>query len=187
MIVTKYFIAGEKLFAFNAKCCSSSIVREIIRSYYPAIEKSITEAAYPEGKSDLTVQHHQWLPYRINPDRPVVQVVRDPVDRFRSAMWQTRLRDVDAVLDELRDERGDLVGDGVRLAANVHFLPQSRFSGDISFFPVTRVDEAAKSLGLSTPLPRLHQSTGKVDLTAEQAERVREWYAADVELWEQLK
>jgi hypothetical protein len=52
---------------------------------------------------------------------------------------------------------------------------------------VTRVDEAAKSLGLSTPLPRLHQSTGKVDLTAEQAERVRAWYAEDVELWDRVK
>jgi len=188
MIYTQYFVCGEKLLAFNAKACSSSLVREVIRAYYPAIEKTITEASYPEGKSADNAQHHHLLPWRFNADRPVVQVVRCPVERFRSSMAQVGLADVDAALDELQSENGEYgVNRGGRLAVNYHFLPQSRFRGDITYFPVTAVNDAAAELGLRVPLPKIHESKDKPTLSGAQAARVREWYAADVELWEQVR
>ena len=184
-----YFIAGKRLLAFNAKCGTSALVREIVRTYYPETEAIIQGASYPDGKNADTTQHHQWLPGRMNPDRPVVQVVRDPVERFRSAMFQVGLSDATAVLDELRDERGNVGkgSHGVTLSENIHFLPQSRFTGDITFFPLRRIEDAAAALGLRTPLLRLNESQRKPELTADQVDRVRAWYAADVELWDRVK
>lgn len=183
----RYFIAGDKLLAFNPKCGSSALCREIIRSHYPDIEKTLAEAHYPEGKGPDTLQTHRFVPARVNPDRPVVQVVREPVDRFRSAMSQTRMTDVDLVLRELRSEETVFGGVGV-IAANVHFLPQSRFTGDITYYRFSdQLDEAAADLGLRTPLPRIHVSAEKPDLTPAQEQSVREWYAADVALWESLQ
>lgn len=183
----KYFVAGDKLLAFNAKCCTSSLVREIIRTYYPDIEQMIQGASYPDGKNAENTRHHQWVPARVNADRPVVQVVRDPVERFRSSMAELGLNDVDATLEELRTEAGDY-GRGTRgnvLAANVHFLPQVRFDGDITFYK--NADDAAAALGLRTPLPVINESGTKPTLTEQQASSVRAWYAEDVALWESLE
>ena len=183
----KYFVAGDKLLAFNAKCCTSSLVREIIRTFYPDIEQFIQAAAYPEGKDAENTRHHRWIPARVNPDRPVVQVVRDPVERFRSSMAELGLDDVDATLEELRTEAGEygLGPRGNLLVGNIHFLPQARFDGDITYY--TNADDAAAALGLQTPLPVINESGTKPTLTEQQASAVRAWYAKDVELWESMQ
>lgn len=186
----KYFVAGDKLLGWNAKCCSSGLIREIIRSYYPEIESLITTAAYPEGKNAENSQHHRHVPARINPDRPVVVVVRDPVDRFRSAMAQVGLSDVDAVLEELESEQGSVgVGPlGRLLAGNVHFAPQTRFDGQITYYRVDQIAEAAAALGIDTPQHINEAAEGtKPELTPAQEQAVREWYADDVALWESLQ
>lgn len=185
----QYFISGNRLLAFNAKCGSSSLVRGIIRQHYPAIEKTITEAHYPEGKTADTDQHHALLPFRVRPDRPVVQVVRCPVERFRSAMAQCNLIDADKVLHELEAEDGWGVGSHApRLAANIHFLPQRRFEGDITFFRFSdQLQDAAEALGIHRPLLRIHASKEKPSLTLKQEHAVRDWYAQDVLLWESIQ
>lgn len=183
-----YFIAGEKLLAFNAKCCTSALVREIIRTYHPEAEEIISNASYPDGVTVDTAQHHRWCPSRINPDRPVVVVIRDPVDRFRSAMAQVGLTDADAVLQEFADEAGNVTGRyGRKISANIHFLKQTRFDGDVTYYPMTRVDDAAAALGLTTPLPVINERPDKPTLTAAQEQAVRDWYAEDVALWESLQ
>lgn len=182
----KYFVAGEKLLAFNAKCCTSTMVREIIRSYYPDIEAIITQADYPEGKTADNTQHHRWVPARINPDRPVVQIVRDPVDRFASAMAQLHLTDVDGVINELRSEAGAITFNNRLLAANVHFLPQARFDGDISYFRHDNADAAAAALGLNVPLPVMNESKTKPSISEAQAALIKEWYADDQALWDSI-
>lgn len=182
-----YFIAGDKLLAFNAKCCTTALVREIIRTYHPEAEDIISSASYPEGVTVETAQHHRWCPARINPDRPVIVVVRDPVERFRSAMAQVGLTDADAILQEFVSEAGEVVGrNGRKISGNIHFLKQTRFEGDITYYPMTKVDDAAAALGLATPLPIMNEHPDKPVLTAAQEQAVREWYAEDQALWESL-
>jgi len=182
----KYFIAGDKLLGFNAKCCTTALCREIIRTYYPDLEEFIQAASYPEGVTVDTARHHRWVPQRINPDRPVVVLLRDPAERFRSAMAEVGLDDVDAVLAELAAESGDYGRGpaGRLLAANVHFLPQTRFEGDITYY--TEPDEAAAALGVQVPLPTANESSQKPTLTPSQEHAVREWYANDQTLWDSL-
>lgn len=183
----KYFIAGDKLLAFNAKCCTTSLVRQVIKTYHPEAEEIISNASYPEGITVDTAQHHRWCPARINPDRPVIVVIRDPVERFRSAMAQVGLTDADAILQEFQDEAGNVTGrNGVKISGNIHFLKQTRFEGDITYYRMDNVNAAAAALGLETPLPHANEAAEKPTLTAEQEAAVRAWYAEDQALWDSL-
>jgi hypothetical protein len=155
----------------------------------------IATAAYPDGQSAETGQWQLLIPYRTRPDGEVVCLVRDPVERFRSAMAQVGITDVDATLDELANETGNHpeyrpVRGRRLLSEDVHFQPQSRFSGEpIRHFRFPdQLEAAAAALDLATPLPVINESTGvKPNLTPEQEQRVREWYADDVALWTSIQ
>lgn len=187
----RYFVCGDKLMALNAKVATSTFARAIIQRYYPDIEAMITSAAYPEGENADNRQWQNIVPYRINPDRPVVCLVREPVERFRAAMAQVGLEDVDATLAELVSEAGQYgVRRGIKLVANVHFVPQSRVAGDaVQYFRFPdQIDAAAAALDLPTPLPVINESNGvKPTLTPEQEQQVRAFYADDVALWNSLQ
>jgi len=187
----RYFICGDKLLALNAKVGTSSFARAIIKKYYPDIEKMITEAAYPEGKNADNQQFQMFIPYRTNPDRPVICMLRDPVERFRSAMAQVRLTDVDATIQELINETGDYGRRGRnKLVENVHFVPQSRVTGDpISYYRFPEdIDLVAEILGLDLPLPIINEATAaKPTLTTEQEHQVKDFYAKDLILWNSLQ
>lgn len=176
-----YFVAGDRLLGFNAKAGSSSLVREIIRRYYPEHESGLT--------FDGNVRHHGCVEKLSEPDRPVVVVLRDPVQRFLSAMVQTGLDDVAAVMEELQTDAGRVESreGGGLLSEDVHFLPQSRFTGELKYFPIDRIGEAAAELGVRRPL-RLNASdpSRRPAITQAQADAVRDYYAADVDLWQQV-
>lgn len=190
--MARYLKCGDKLFALNPKCASSSFARAIIARWHPEIEQLITTAAYPEGQSADTGQWQLTIPYRTRPVGEVVCLVRDPVERFRSAMAQVKITDVDATLDELVNETGSHpeyrpVRGRRLLSEDVHFRPQSVYSGSpIRYFRFPdQIDAAATALDLSLPLPEINEGTGvKPTLTPEQEQRIRELYADDVALWE---
>ena len=191
----KYFIAGEKLLAFNAKCATSSFCWGIIKKYYPDIlNMLVNETAYPAGKTAANSMHHRWVPKRHNPSLPVALVVREPVSRFLSAAAFMRINQnytVDQIIDELYSEAGNVnVGQSRNLAANIHMLPQTRFydAQDITYFRFSdQIDEAAAWLGLDTPLEIINEgSVEKPTLNASQVEKIQNYYAKDLELWRSL-
>lgn len=177
-----YFVAGDRLLGFNAKAGSSSLVREIIRAYYPSHENTL--------RFGRSVRHHGCVEKLSRPDRLVVVVVREPVERFLSAMVQTGLADVGAVLNELTTDAGKVESceAGGLLSEDVHFLPQSRFAGEIKWFPIHRIGDAADELGVRRPL-RLNASDPekRPSITNAQAQEVRDFYCKDVALWEKVK
>lgn len=179
--------------ALNPKVATSSFARAIIKRYHTGIDEVILTAKYPEGHNADNGQWQNMVPYRTNPDRPVICLVREPVTRFRSAMAQLGIDDVDAAIEELHTEAGAYgvaPGTRVKLVDNVHFRPQTQFTGDpITYFKFPdQVDVAATALGLPLPLPVINDSNGvKPTLTPEQEAAVREFYAADVALWDSLQ
>jgi hypothetical protein len=187
----RYFICGDKLMALNAKAATSTFARAIIKKYHKDIDAEITSAAYPDNQTADDKQWQMIVPYRINPDRPVVCLVRDPVDRFRAAMAQCGLSEVDATIAELHAEAGTYgLQQNVKLVANVHFVPQSRIAGDpIHYFRFPdQIDTAAEFLGLDLPLITINEGTGvKPEVTEAQAEAIRAFYADDVALWNSLQ
>ena len=192
--MSRYLKCGDKLFALNPKVATSSFARAIIARWHPEIEQLITTAAYPEGQSADTGQWQLMIPYRTRPVGEVVCLVRDPVERFRSAMAQVNITDVDATLDELANETGNHpeyrpVRGRRLLSEDVHFKPQARFGGEpIRYFRFPdQLEGAATALDLELPLPAINEATGvKPTLTPEQEQRVREWYAEDQQIWESV-
>lgn len=189
----KYFICGKKLLAFNGKCGTSTMAWAIIRQFYPETEEYLrTKVKWGKGTVDDQM-HHAHVPKRTHPDRPVVQILRDPVERFRSAVAFLRLEDrkftVDQILDDLEDETNVVdMQRGGSLVNNFHFRYQDNFRGDITYFPLNNLQGAADELGIKVPLIKINSApTKKPDLTPEQEDRVRSFYADDVRLWESIQ
>jgi hypothetical protein len=104
-------------------------------------------------------------------------LVRDPVERFRSACAR----------------QGVSVEEGLaRRDFDVHFWPLDSMGllaeGVDHFAFPDQIDACAEWLGLETPVPQLNgePEEAKPVLTAEQEAAVRAAYAADVALWESL-
>ncbi len=200
-MINSYFIAGDKLLAFNAKCGTSSFCNAIIKTHHPLIlDKLLNHTHFPYGQTmDDMQQLHKYVPTRVNPDRPTALLVREPVSRFRSAMGFLGLKDkVDDVLRVMVEESGEpiinakgaIFGGRRPLAADIHLKRQSKFlhdDADLKIFKMSEIDECAEWLGLPTPLVRYNEtSKPKPDLTGEQIDKIKEYYKRDVELWKSL-
>lgn len=113
-------------------------------------------------------------------DEPVAGLcclVRDPVERFRSACARQQVT----------------VEEGLtRRQSDVHFWPLQEMGllaeGVTHFRFPDQIDACAEWLGLETPVPQLNDEpeNGKPVLTEEQAAAVRAAYAADVAAWSVL-
>lgn len=188
-----YFICGDKLLAFNAKCATSTFCWAILRQYYPETVDSLTNhTQWANGKSVEEQQHHRHVPTRATSyNYQVAQIVREPVDRFCSAagfMNLTKRFGIDPVLNDLVHETGELEGIRGTIAANIHFKKQARFSGDITYFRMNKLQDCADFLGIKVPLKTINRTRNeKPSLTPKQKDLVRDFYADDVALWESIQ
>lgn len=98
-----YYCTPNYSVALNAKVGSSSMARAIIRQFNARNDWLIRTAAYPAGKGESTRLWHWMCPGEKAPTKPVLLLVRDPVERFVSAMQQLGLkkRDVAQAIDSL--------------------------------------------------------------------------------------
>lgn len=98
-----YYDTPNYSVALNAKVASSSMARAIIRRFCPKQDWMIRTAAFPPGVTANDRQWHWLAPGKLTPDKPVVLLVRDPVDRFITACQQIGLRraDVNAAIASL--------------------------------------------------------------------------------------
>jgi hypothetical protein len=90
--MSHYYRTPNYCVALNAKVGSSSMARAIIRRFQPKQDWLIRTAAFPAGIQADDRQWHWMVKTTTSPDKPVVLLVRDPVDRFISAMQQIGLR-----------------------------------------------------------------------------------------------
>lgn len=181
-----FFITPNHSVALNAKVASSTLARAIIAAFHPEEENLIQTAAYPEGKGPDTNQV-QWLcPKEKEPSKPVVLIVREPVARFRAAMAQVNLTDVEVALTALeQDGEIPFPRRQRRLRNDEHFKQQNLLAQPAAkVFRLEDLDAAATYIGLSLPLPVINEaSRPKPDLTPEQEARVLAYYAADKALY----
>lgn len=188
-----YFITPEFSVALNTKVGSSSLALAILKSHYPAIWKQIESAQYPPGLGPDDIRWHTRCPRELEPSKPVLLPVRDPVERFLSACAQVNINDdnLDAALDSL--ESGEpMVGRVGRRALqsiqeNEHFTFQYLLQwGEthLYLFP-DHIDALGEKAGLATPLPSINESAlrPKPKLLAAQRLRVEDYYAKDIELY----
>jgi hypothetical protein len=166
-------VTPTKVFAVNLKAASESIIRGIINAYYP---ETFDKIHLPEGRTIEDVHVHGYVTRTAKPQGDTTLVVRDPVERFRSAVATVGDTDLDVVLAKLEnDER-----------VNRHYLPTSRLlvDGCKLFRFETDLDDVAAELGITLGAGR---SFGiKPDLTPEQLARVQAIYADDIALHESI-
>ena len=179
-----YFITPNYSVALNAKVGSSTLSRAIIAAFHPEHEHLIQTAAYPNGKGPDNTQVHWLCPSEKEPSKPVVLLVREPVDRFRSAMAQVGLADVDVALEALeQDGEIQFPRRKRRLREDVHFRHQHELLRGGTAYRLEDIDEAATLIGLPLPLPTINEaSRPKPSLTPEQEARVLTYYAQDAAL-----
>jgi len=175
-----YVKAGDKFLALNFKAASSSLIRSISTEFYPELEDTLqNNTSYPEGVTSAGMRLHAFLDKTETPEGTTVLVVRDPVERFRSACAETFTTDVDALLAKIES--------GERYANP--FWPTSRLlKGTVQLYRFeSDLDDAATALGLTLPLPDIDGGNGeKPDLTPDQLTRVQSIYADDIALFESI-
>jgi hypothetical protein len=104
--VTYYYETPNYSVALNAKVGSSSIARAIIRQFQPREDWLIRTAAFPSGVTEDNRQWHWLAKGSLKPTKPVVLLVRDPVDRFVTACQQIQIQDgdIDSAIASLVDD-----------------------------------------------------------------------------------
>jgi hypothetical protein len=98
-----YYTTPNYSVALNAKVGSSTMARLIIKEFYPKEHQKIVYARFPNGITENQKQWHWMCPGSTTPDKPIVLMVRNPVDRFITACQQIAIKfeDVDKAIDSL--------------------------------------------------------------------------------------
>jgi hypothetical protein len=176
---------GSAYLAFNAKAASSLLACALVRRYHPAQRQRLESALMPAGYTPDNHPYQHWAcPRTHRPDAPVHLLVRDPVERFASAMAQMRRVDGDAVLDELEA--------GGPLARNSHFHHQIACTGHGQVTYLYRMpehmDALAEALDIDlADLPPINAAAGpKPTFTQSQTRRITDYYADDLALYQSI-
>jgi hypothetical protein len=148
-----YFDVGPFLIAQNRKVCTQSIFSALYRKFGDV--PPMTDSA----------------------DKPVYFLMRDPVDRFRSALFTLKAcgleHDPDTVLS-------GSIEDDPHLWPQIRYVPTAQ-PLHMYRFPF-ELDQFVKDCELA-PFPHLNPSENRVPLTPIQMARVRKLYEQDLALF----
>jgi hypothetical protein len=105
-----YYSTPDYSVALNAKVGSSTMARLIIKQFYPKEHQKINYARFPNGITENQKQWHWMCPGSKTPDKPIVLMVRNPIDRFLTACQQINIKpeDIDKAIDSLVDDNAFL-------------------------------------------------------------------------------
>lgn len=182
-----YFVTPNYSVALNPKVASTTLARAIIAAFYPELEAKIQANNFPRAlRTRPAAVFHSLCPQEVQPTRPILLVVRDPVDRFRSAMAQLSLTDVESVLIALETNANWQLKAPQKLTADPHFLRQHRLAGfGARVFRLENLDAAAELIGLSLPLLRINDARREKPVVSEpQAARILALYPRDKALYD---
>lgn len=182
-----YFDAGDFAVACLCKAGSSSLSRAIIKRYHPRIEGMLTTppgtgrgTAYPSGVNPDNRRNHAICPKADPQDKTSVLIVlRDPLERFCSAVRESRRWSVDETLDKLESSEEERLLLFARVSPYV--VP-----GKTKFFNFPSGLEALRVLADLPPLLDIDggHTLPKPTLTPSQEDRVRKYYSDDIALYE---
>jgi hypothetical protein len=183
-----YFITPNYSVALNPKTASSSIARRIIQVYYPQIENSIITAAYPEGKNPDNLRWHGICPSEKIPSKPVVLLVRNPLDRFLSGVAYLNI-DINNAIDSLVNNTPvQFRKKSLPILTNVHFEFQHlKTWGESHVFKLEEhLNDFVAFLGLgSLPVSNQTEQT-KPTITEEQKNIIETVYSEDIAFYNSI-
>jgi len=189
-----YFITPNYSLALIPKSGCSTFARSVVKYFQPQDDHMVLNAAYPEGKNANNTQI-QWLANRESaPSKQILAFIRDPYERFLSAMVQTNLTNIDDLLYSLENnlvvERINRSNQGRRpITNNAHFKHQYTWlnsTAKLYKFP-DHINEGALEVGFSLPLPVVNPAVAeKPQPTQAQKDRILAYYAKDKELFDKI-
>jgi hypothetical protein len=172
----KITLQNGRRFALVARSGSYSIVWQALPE-----DSRVTDASRPPEQRWHPINAAGALGSPLAADEPadgLCCMVRDPVERFRSACARQGLSVEEGLARQDSDVHfWSLESMGLLQAGVTHFR-----------FPA-QLDACAEWLGLETPVPPTNDEpeSSKPTLTPEQETAVRAAYAADIALWESLQ
>ena len=188
-----YFITPNYSVAFIPKSGCSTISRAVIKAFQTKEELLITTASYPVGKNADNSMWQGFVKREKYPSKPILAMIRNPLERFRSAMAQFHAVDVNAVIDSLingsKFVSGTARGREINASTNAHFKPQILWvdaNTKLYKFP-DHINEAAVEIGFTLPLPQINTATfTKPTLDEHQTAILESYYAEDIVLFNSI-
>lgn len=181
-----YYDTPDYCVAHNPKAACTSFAQAIIKTFYPQINEEInnTSTVFFGAKYILLCPRVEV------PNKPVVCLIRNPVDRFCSAIKQVDI-DINTAIDCLSNDKEyhfPIYSKPKKLREDGHFREQNKLITDSSHlfkFP-EEIDAMAKFIGITAEMPHLNKSDKKIVLNDQQAEFVAAYYSKDMEIYKQL-
>lgn len=180
-----YIELPDLCFAYNAKVGCTSFSRAIISRYFPEHEEEVAKFFSYNRSGPISYMLAKKKKYAT---KPVVLLVRDPIDRFLSAINQVNIFDVDSAIDAL--ERKSLyklttMSKPVYLYQDIHFVKQSSLLSHVNhLFRFPDHIEHARDLLQIGQLELLNKSLKvKQVLNDDQIARINDLYKVDLELF----
>jgi hypothetical protein len=167
---TRYYESTDYCLGLNAHAGTTQLACAIIAKSHPTIlDNALNHTFYPAGKNANFVQWEMLLPAIDKATKPVLLLVRDPLERVASLLATNPTTPVET----LPLQSDYLTG---TQPVSLYRYPQD-------------AEAACKALGLDWPLKLFGDidALGKPVLTAEQQKRVLAYYADDVALFESIK
>ena len=188
-----YFITPNYSVAFIPKSGCSTISRAVIKAFQTEEELLITSASYPVGKNPDNSMWQGFVKREKYPSKPILAMIRNPIERFRSAMAQFHALDVNTVIDSLingsKFVSGTVRAREINASTNSHFKPQILWvdaSTKLYKFP-EHVNEAAVEIGFILPLPQINAAHfTKPTLNEQQTAILEAYYAEDIVLFNSI-
>jgi hypothetical protein len=187
-----YYRTPNYSVAHNAKAGCTSMACAIIRTYYPELEAKVREQS-DNGIGDWqeTPLWQLYCPKEFTPTAPVVLLVRQPLLRLKSALVETDLTDVQAVVNAIQNNeqwKFPHLSDAHALRENPHFLKQSSYiNGETHLFRFpSHLPEAITFLGLDGNFPYLNQADREINIPQILLARINQYYAQDFNLYSNI-
>lgn len=181
-----YYETPDYCVAHNPKVGCTSFAKAIVDTYYPDISKTILDTSPQFCGAKYII----CCPKTSNPLKQVVCLIRNPLERFASAVRQTNIS-IDAAIDCLLNDKEyhfPVHSKPKKLREDGHFREQSKLvtKDTILFRFPEEIDAMAKFIGITIEMPHLNKSDKKIALSDHQAEFVASYYYEDMEIYKRL-
>lgn len=156
----KYYITPTHCIAQNHKVASSSIAAAIAEKFYPDIFASVFM---------MPVLYRFLIPTTETPDKPVAILIREPIERFKTAVATVGCT-VDEAFERMDDEHFIRQSNYVNKDTTVYLFPHdiAKFCADVGLDKIPYINVAQNEMP---------------ELTDEQLAKAQEYYKLDIELF----
>mgnify|MGYP000854471003 CR=1 FL=1 len=177
----KYWkLPNNKSLAFVPRAGSTAWSQAIMEQFYPYLLQTQKNTLVPSGKERASAQF--ILPFDVDPYGQAHIVLRNPIERFISGYSRAANNmTVDELIDFLINNEDSQV--------NVHIRRIIDQFGDLTGIKMykweTDLEQLRIDIGLySVPTLNISEPNSKPTLTNNQIEKLNQYYADDIRLWD---